>query len=271
MYAMATISDAFAIAVQHHQAGQLQAAEQIYRQILAVDPNQVDALHLLGVIALQMGKHELAIQHISRAIELNGTESVFHNNLGNAFKAHGKLDEAVACFRRALDLTPDYAEAHSNLGTAFKDLGRLDEAVACHRRALELKPDLAEAHSNLSNTFRQLRRFDDALTSYTRALELKPDFAGAHNNLSLLRLLRGDLERGWPEYEWRWKTKQLVPREFPQPQWDGKPLDERTILLHAEQGLGDTIQFVRYAALVKQQNAAATVIVECQRRLAKLL
>jgi Tfp pilus assembly protein PilF len=335
---MPTLSEAIAIAAQHHHAGRLEAAEQTYREILTVDPNQADAWHLLGVIALQLGNYEFAVESISRAIDLHATESVFHSNLGNAFKAQGKLDEAVASYRRALDLNPDaeahndlgiaflaqgnldeavawfrralavkpdYSEAynnlgiafqaqgklneavdsyrralelkpanevgHSNLGTAFLDQGKLDKAIDSFHRALELKPNLPDVHKNLGNAFRQLGQFDDALIRYSRALELSPDYADVHFDRSMLRLLLGDFQGGWPEYEWRWKTKQLVEREFSQPRWDGNPLEERTILLHAEQGFGDTLQFVRYAALVKQKSPTATVIVQCQRSLANLL
>jgi predicted O-linked N-acetylglucosamine transferase (SPINDLY family) len=180
---MATISAALAIAVQHHQAGQIQAAEQIYRQILAVDLNHAHALHLLGIIASQTGKHEFAVQYISRAIELNGTESGFHGNLGNAFKAQGKLDKAIASYRRALELKPDYAVAHYNLGIAFLDQGTLDEAVTCFRRAVELKPDYAVAHNNLGNAFQAQGKLNEAVACYRRALELKPDHAEAQSNL----------------------------------------------------------------------------------------
>ena len=184
-------------------------------------------------------------------------------------KEQGKLDEAVACYRRALELKPDYAEAHNNLGNALKDQGKLDEAVACYRRALELKPDYAEAHNNLGIALKDQGKLDEAVACYRRALELKPDYADAHLNLSLLSLLTGDFQRGWAEYQWRWKTKQCQQRDFPQPLWDGQPLEGRTILLHAEQGLGDTIQFIRYAPLVKQ--AGASVLVECQKPLVRLL
>jgi tetratricopeptide (TPR) repeat protein len=113
---MPTTSEALAIAVRHHEAGRLQAAAQIYRPVLAGEPNQVDALHLLGVIAFQEGKYDLAIEYIGRAIGLAGTYAAFHsNNLGNALQAQGKLDEAVACYGRALGLKPDYADAHNNL------------------------------------------------------------------------------------------------------------------------------------------------------------
>jgi hypothetical protein len=116
---MATIPEAFAVALEHHQAGRLAAAEQIYRQILAVDPNQPDAIHLLGVIAHQVGKPAIAVEYIERAIRLNGTDGIFHCNLGNAFLAQGKLVEAIACCRRGLKLRPDNIEAHCNLGNAL--------------------------------------------------------------------------------------------------------------------------------------------------------
>ena len=179
----ATISEAFSIAIQHHQAGRLQAAEQIYRQILAVDPNHADALHLLGVIASQVGRHELAVEYIGRAVRLQGNAAFFHNNLGEAYRALHRIPEAVACYRRALELTPGAAEIHNNLGNALKDQGKPDEAVACYRRALELKPDFAEAHNNLGNTLKNQGKLDEAVASYRRALELKPGYAEAHNNL----------------------------------------------------------------------------------------
>jgi tetratricopeptide (TPR) repeat protein len=182
---MATISEALAIAIQHHQAGRLQAAEQIYRQILQAEPTQADAIHLLGVIAYQVGKHELAVEYIGRAIGLKGNVADFHNNLGNALKNQGKLDEAIACYRRALELKPAYADAHINLGVAFKEQAKLDAAVACWRRALELKPDCAEAYYNLGIAFKEQGKLDEASACYCRALQLRPGYAEAHVNLGL--------------------------------------------------------------------------------------
>ena len=150
--------------------------------------------HLLGVIAHQVGKHEVAVEYIRRAIGLNGNAAAFHNNLGNALKEQGKLDEAVACYRRALELKPDFAEAHNNLGNALKDQGKLDEAVACYRRALELKPDFAEAHNNLGVALKDQGKLDEAVACCRRALELKPDFAEAHNNLGIAFKDQGKLD-----------------------------------------------------------------------------
>ena len=180
---MATIPEALAYALQHHQAGHLLEAEHMYRQILAVEPNHADALHLLGVLAQQAGKHEIAVEYISRAIGQNSMEAAFHNNLGEAYRALASMSSAVACYRRALELKPDYAEAHNNLGIALQAQGQLDAAVACCRRALELKPDYAEAHNNLGAALQAQGQLEKASACYRRALQLKPDFAEPRNNL----------------------------------------------------------------------------------------
>jgi predicted O-linked N-acetylglucosamine transferase (SPINDLY family) len=191
---MATISQALAIALQHHQAGRLQAAERIYRQILHAEPNQADALHLLGLMAHQAGKHAVAVQYIRRAIEFSGRAALFHNSLGEAYRALGGIPEAIACYRRGLELKPDYAEAHNNLGNALKQQGKLDEAIACYRRALERKPDFAEAHSNLGLALGDQRQLDEAVACFRRALELKPDRAEIYNNLGLALAGQGKLD-----------------------------------------------------------------------------
>jgi len=192
---MATISEALAIALQHHRAGRLQAAEQIYRQILQVAPNHADAIHFLGVIAHQAGKHEVALEFMERAIALNGNVADFHNNLGEAYRALQRIPEAVAAYRRALELKPDHAEARNNLGLALKDQGKLDEAVACYRRALELKPGYAEAYSNLGVALKDQGKLDEAVGCYRRALEFEPGCAGVHNNLGLAFWDQGKLDQ----------------------------------------------------------------------------
>jgi predicted O-linked N-acetylglucosamine transferase (SPINDLY family) len=180
------ISAALALAFQHHQAGRLQAAEQIYRQILQADPNHADAIHLLGVLAHQLGQHAVAVEYIQRAIGLRGDVADFHNNLSLAYRAVRDIPAAVACCRRALELKPDYVEAHSNLGNALKDQGKLDEAVACYRRAVELKPDFAKAHSHLGAAFQDQGKLDQAAACFQRALALEPDDAAACNSLGIV-------------------------------------------------------------------------------------
>jgi len=197
---MPTIAEWCVLALEHHVSGRLKEADQIYRQILAADPNHADALHLLGVVASQMGNHESAVQYIRQAIELNATESDFHGNLGNVFKAQGKLDVAVASYRRALELKPDDAGAHYNLGNAFRAQGSVVEAVACFRRALELNPEHAEAHNNLGNALKAQGKLDEAAACCRRALELKPDYAEAHNNLGNAFKAQGKLDEATESY-----------------------------------------------------------------------
>ncbi|HEY4311340.1 MAG TPA: tetratricopeptide repeat protein [Pirellulales bacterium] len=197
---MATIFEQLTIALQHHQAGRRQAAEQMYRQILAVDPQQPDALHLLGVMAHEAGQHDVAIDYIRRAIELRETASVFHVNLGNAYQAQARRDEAVACFRRALTLNPDFPEAHCNLGNALRDQGKIAEAVESYHRALAIHRNYAEAHNNLGNAWQLQGRLDEAIACYRRALEARHDYAEAHNNLGTALLARQEPDEAVASY-----------------------------------------------------------------------
>ena len=144
-----TLKQAIDLALQHHAADRLPQAESIYQQILQADPSQPIAMHLLGVIAHQAGKNDIAVDLITRALAIKPDYAAAHNNLGSAFKELGRLGEAVASYHKALAIKPDYAEAHYNLGDALKDLGKLDEAVASYRKALVIRPDFAQAHSNL--------------------------------------------------------------------------------------------------------------------------
>lgn len=170
-------------ALGYHEAGRLGEAERLYRQILTVDPNHADALHLLGMVAYQVGRHDVAVELIRGAVASRPNEALFHGNLGLALSAQGKLDAAVASYRQALALHPDNVEACVNLGNAFKDQGKLTEAIACYRRALALKPDLPEAHGNLGNAFKGQGRLDEAVACYRQAISLRPGYVEAHSNL----------------------------------------------------------------------------------------
>jgi predicted O-linked N-acetylglucosamine transferase (SPINDLY family) len=191
---MATISEALTLAIEHHQAGRLQAAEQLYRQILALEPDHAGALHLLGLIAHQVGKHEVAVVCIGRAIQLDGNEVAYHSNLGEAYRALRRLDDAVACYRRALEIKPEFAEAHYNCAIVLREQGKLDEAIACYRRALEIRPHYAEAHNNLGNALKDRGNPAEAVACYRRALELNPGYAGAHYNLGIAFRDQGKLD-----------------------------------------------------------------------------
>jgi len=182
------------LARQHHQAGRLSEAERLYRQILAVEPAHADALHLLGVVALQCGHGGGAVELIGKAIALNPYQADFFDHLGAAMLALGRWDEAAANFREAIRLNPEYAEAHNNLGCALEPLGRTDEAAECYRRALALKPRYPDAQNNLGNILRKLGRLTEAVELYEAALKTDPRNAAAWNSLGSARREQGDLE-----------------------------------------------------------------------------
>ena len=195
-----TIQQAIDLAVQHHNAGDLTKAEGIYKQILQSNPDQPVALHLLGVIAHQTGKNDIAVDLITKALAIKPDIAEAHNNLGAVFEKLGRLDEAVASYHKALAVKPDYADAHNNLGNASKGLRKLDEAVACYGKALAIKPDFAGAHNNLGAALQDLGRLEDAMASYHKALTIKPDFADAHYNLGIVLQELGQLDGAVASY-----------------------------------------------------------------------
>ena len=179
----ATVQQAFALALQRHQAGRLGEAEALYRQILAVQPGHAEALHHLGLLAQQAGRRDLAIDLIRQALALNPDHAAAHFNLGAVLADQGRFDEAISQFRRALELEPGAVEAHLNLGAALAAQGQLEEAIIHYRRVLALQPDFVTAHYNLANTLRDRDQLEEAVAAYRRALQLNPDYAMAHNNL----------------------------------------------------------------------------------------
>jgi protein O-GlcNAc transferase len=182
-----------ASAIRHHQSGQLQMAERLYRQILEEEPRHADALHLLGVIALQMGQHDSAIDLIRRAIAIDANAAPFHCNLGAAYQAIQRLEDAAPCFQRATELNAEFSQAHSNLGSVLVRLGRVDEAVTALERALELNPGDVEARLNLGVAFKERGRSKDAVATYQQVIKLKPDYAEAYSNLGNAQKSCGDL------------------------------------------------------------------------------
>lgn len=195
------IRQSLELAIRHHGAGDLSRAEGIYQQILEADPNQPDALHLLGVIAHQVGKNDSAVEFISQALAIKPDFAEAHYNLGSAFQDLRRLEEAAASYQKALVLKPDYAKAHNNLGNTLKDLGKPDEAVASLQKAIAIEPDFAEAHSNLGNALKDLGRLDDAVANYQNCLAIKPDFAEAYNNLGNALTKQGRLDQAIDNFQ----------------------------------------------------------------------
>jgi len=296
------MSDLFTRAQHCHQKGRLAEAELLYRRILWSDPQHAGAQHYLGLLALQTGNTEAAIVLMRKAIALNPAVADYHANLGVVLRRAGQTEEALASFTQALQLNPDLVNAHNHRGNLLHDQGRLEEAVASFRQVVRLKPDQAKAHYTLANALRELGRLSEAVASYQqvlrlnpghleaithlggvfkrqgrldeagacyeRALRLQPDHYPARYNLSLLCLLQGDWPRAWPGYEYRWERFGRTRRHEDRPRWDGSPLQGKTILLYDEEDLGDTLQLIRYATLVRQRGGS--VLCECQPTLLRL-
>jgi len=198
---MSTVSESLTLAVGYHQAGQLEAAEQLYREILRTNPHHAGALHLLGVMAYQCGRHPEAVERIRRAIASNPNAAAFHCNLGSAYKALGRLSEAAASCRRALELKPDFVDAYNNLGNVLREQGHLEEAERSYRSALRLKPNWAGVWNNLGLALLEQGKLDEAQQSIERALELDPGYAEGHNNLGTVLQRRGRYEEAAARFE----------------------------------------------------------------------
>jgi len=291
-------------AIALHQHGRLVEAEPIYQNILRVLPNHFDAQHLLGVLRHQQGRNAEALKLIRAALQQRPNEVVALTNCGAVLNELKRFDETLASCNKAIAIKPDHAEAFNNRGFALKELKRVDEALASFDKAIALKPNYADAFNNRGMALHALKRLDEALASYDKAIVLRPnyadalnnrgivlyelkrhgealasfdkaiavrrDYAHAHWNRAQLRLITGDFARGWAEHEWRLTSNAFLKRNFPQPLWLGdEEINGKAILLHSEQGFGDTIQFCRYVPLVADRGAR--VILEVQKPLQELM
>ncbi|HWA56942.1 MAG TPA: tetratricopeptide repeat protein [Gemmatimonadales bacterium] len=286
-------------------AGRLEEAIEAYRRAVALDPAYTTGYCNLGAALWQAGEYREAADVLQAALALDPNRPEAHNHMGNVCKSLGYLNQALSAYRQALALKPDFAVAHFNLGVLLGELDQPAEALTEYKAALGFAPEFADAHSNLGATLMRLDRPAEAITAYRRALELKPDFAGAwynlgnalseecrpreavaafdraiaiepdyamaHWNRGLAHLTAGDYAKGWEGYEWRWRVAdlKLTERSFPFPRWKGEPLAGKTILIHSEQGLGDTLMFARYIPLVMARGGR--VVLECQAPLTRLL
>jgi Flp pilus assembly protein TadD len=223
----------------------------------------------LAYALAELGRFSESAASYRRALWLQPRDPESLNNLGNALRELGQLDEAESCTREAIRLFPAYAEAHGNLGNVLAEANRLAEAQSAYAEAIRLRPNYVEAHGNLGNVLADSGQLAEADAAYAEAIRLQPDYAEAHLNRSFLWLAKGDYDRGFAEYEWRWKTKKLRDETPRKPPWSGDALDGRTILLRTEQGFGDTFQFIRYAPLVKA--SGGRVLLECEPALMKIL
>ncbi len=270
-------------------AGRINDALIAFSKAAALDPDSPEAQSNLASALNALGRHQEALAAAQAALELKPDFPEALNNRGNAEAGLNRLDAAVGTYRTLLRLRPDSADAYYNLGGALMRLGALEEAIGCYRTAVRFDPDGAEKHFNLGNALRAaglmpdaetsyrnaliLRpgyrdalynlgaalqgqgRLDEAEASYREVLTLEPDSADVHWNLALVLLQKGNYRDGWQEYEWRWRNPDFPTprRDFDKPAWNGEDLTGKTILIHAEQGYGDAIEFCRYVPLVAKR------------------
>ncbi len=243
-----------------------------YDRAIGFNPEYAEVYNNRGIVLDRLQRHDEAMASYDRAIALKPDYARAHNNRGVALARLQRHADALASYERAVALKPDYVDAFTNRGIALGDLDRPAEALRSYERAIALHPRGAEAFYNRGNALRDLNRHAEAIESYERALALNPDYAAAHWNLADCCLLLGDFARGWQEYEWRWKLERHdnFKSDFQRPLWLGaESLEGRTILLHSELGLGDTLQFCRYATEVAA--LGARVVLEVQPTLLPLL
>ena len=291
----------FVEAVGRHQRGQLAEAEALYRAILAIHPAHAEAGYNLGVVLQILGRSADAVAAYRHAIAVRPDFADAMSNLGAALQDLGQLDEAVSVYRGAIARRPDFVMAWCNLGVALKEQGRFDAAVAAFHRALAIQPGSDSAHANLGAVLleqgdapaaleacrravaanpgmviahcnlgachKALNRLDEAEAAYRQALALCPDFPEGHFSLAQILVLKGELTNGWAEDQWRWKLREYgwlkaLHGTFAQPRWGGEALHGRTILVHAEQGLGDTIQFARFLPEVAARGGRIVLAVQ---------
>ncbi|HYD31523.1 MAG TPA: tetratricopeptide repeat-containing glycosyltransferase family protein [Azospirillaceae bacterium] len=302
---MATIEEALAIGADQHRAGRLEEAEAIYGRVLEVAPDNSDALHLLGLVRRRQGRLDEAQALILRALERVGSVvPVMLGNLGNVLTDMGRHGEAADHYRKALALNPDdpdllgrlaqslwsadrYPEAEAvyrsliarqpadakhyyNLGVTYQRLGRQRDAELAFRDCLRVDPRHAAAWNSLGTVLRRQGGMDEAVDAHRQAIALEPENWEAHKCLGLSLLQVGRFDEGWRYYEERRKTDEGRTQDLPRPEWDGSSLNGKTILVTAEQGLGDSLNFIRYVPLLKRLYGCRTVF-GCQGALKRLL
>nr|WP_315889729.1 tetratricopeptide repeat-containing glycosyltransferase family protein [Kovacikia minuta] len=236
---------------------------------MAASP-EISEFHIdLGTFLQDQKQFELAIATYSQALEYHPNNINILFNLASSWRELEQFDTAINCYQRVLEIDPTFIDAHNNLALSFEENGQIETAISHLQQAATQNPDHAELQSNLGVMLYQKGDVKGAITHYQLAIAANPDFAEAHFNLSNALLAVGDFPKGFAEYEWRWRCASTQLPPLPGKRWDGRDLQGQKILLYAEQGFGDTIQFIRYASRVSQRNGE--VMVACSKELVRLL
>ena len=274
------------LGIFEYQSKNFDEALKRFKKVISINPRFAPAHSNMGLVLQDLKHLESSVASYDKAIEIDPTLFAAHNNRGNALKDLGLLQEALRSYQRALIYAPDYAEALYNLAETFKALHQWEVSLTHYNRAVHARTTYAEAFNNRGLMLQFLNRVDEAIESFDQTLAIWPNYAPAHSNKSLALLLKGEYELGWAEHEWRWRMDEFTSakRNFPQPQWVGQDLNGaantalggssqsllgKTILVHCEQGLGDTLQFCRYLPFLAQ--TGARILFEVQPALYSLL
>ena len=258
------------LGVALQEQGSLEESIQAYQQAIQIQPNHPEAYNNLGVVLKEQGRLEESIQAYQKSIEIQPKSAEAYHNLGNVLREQGSLEESIEAYQQVIQIQPNHPEAYNNLGVVLKDQGSLEESIQAYQQAIRLQPDYAEAYSNLGNVLREQGSLEESIEAYQQAIQIQPGSAETHNNLGLILLLLGDFHQGWKEYEWRLKCSNFSSenRNFPQPYWNGIHLNGKSVLIWAEQGIGDEIMFTSILLTLSQMTEK--IVIECNIRLVSL-
>ena len=265
---MIPIDDQVKLTAVRLNAGDVAAAEQIGRKLIAAAPQNINVLRLMGAIARKQGQLEESLDYFRRAVALNDRMGLLHFELGTAYTELQRSEEAYQCYLNAVQFDPSLQAAYVNLSAIMEQHERYQEAIEWAEKAIALKTDCGLSYYNLANAERELGQLDAAIESYSKALQLKPDRAKTLWNLGICHLLAGNFGEGWPLFEQRQNAQEVFFDRYTQPQWDGSSLAGKTIVVHAEQGIGDEILFA--SCFPDLLPLAKRCIFVCDPRLEKL-
>ena len=249
------------------KVGRFEQSIQAYQNAIGINPDYFEAYNNLGSVYKEMKQLIRAIESYQEAIRINPEVEEIHFNMGNVFKELDKHEDAIRAYREVFRLNPNHVEAYYNQGVVLQDQGNFSQAIESYQEAIRINPDYAQAYNNYGFIMHKQGKFDEAINQYRRAIDLDPTIAQAHTNLGIVLLLIGDFEEGWQEYDWRLKTGSYWSEKRPlaYPRWRGCDLEDKAVLVLAEQGIGDQIMFASILHLLTQKSHR--VVVEIDPRL----